>query len=160
MNMVGSTAAESISEGALKSVTGQETFLNRRAYLAKHAALSAVPQLVTGWRVPGSRATAPVEGLRKAAGVPEEAISKNPSYREIVHAATVDRFNSGKYAIGQITDESAIEMEKLMLDAFYLMQLRDYYELLERTALALAVEVSLMADDVPLPNVNTVVPLK
>jgi hypothetical protein len=33
------------------------------------------------------------------------------------------------------------------------MQLRDYYELLERTALALSVQVSVMADKIQLPGV-------
>lgn len=159
-NLVGVPSAEPISEGALKSATGQQTFLDRRAYLARYAAVRSVPQLVTGWRMPGSQMGEWVKALRTDAGVPLTDIAANPSYREVMHAASVDRFNSGHYAVGLVTDESALEIEKLTLDVFYLMQLRDYYELLERTALALAVQVSVMTDQVPLPDVSVVSPLR
>ena len=78
--------------------------------------------------------------------------SPPPSYKEILHAISMDRFNSGKYAMSMIAEESEIEMEKLILSTFHLMQLRDYYELLERTALVLAVQVSIRADQIPVPN--------
>ena len=87
-------------------------------------------------------------------------VSQKPSYKEILHSISIDRFNSSKYAMGMIGDESEIEMEKLMLNSFYLMQLRDYYELLERTALVLAVQVSIMADNIPVPDSLAAKPLK
>jgi hypothetical protein len=101
-----------------------------------------------------------VDDLRQNAGLPEGAVSKNPSYKEIMHAMSIDRFDSGKYAAGMITDETKIQMERLTLSAFYLMQLRDYYELLERTALVLSVEVSTQLDKTRLPNVNQAVPVR
>jgi len=159
-NMVGVPSADPISRDALKSASGQETFLARRAYLARYAAIRSVPQLIAGWRMPGSHMGDFVKSLREGAGVPLAGISANPSYREILHASSIDRFNSGAYAIGLVTDEGNIEMEKLTLNVFYLMQLRDYYELLERTALALAVQVSLMADQAPMPDVVSVTPLR
>src|ERR1039458_7243733 len=83
-----------------------------------------------------------------------------PSYREIMHALSVDRFNSGTYAAGMITDDNKIQMEKLSLSVFYLMQLRDYYELLERTALTLAVQVSVVSGQQNLPGAHLAMPLQ
>jgi hypothetical protein len=145
-NMVGVPAADPMPKKALESVQGHELWLARRSYLARHAAIRSVPDMVASWRMPGSGMGAWVSDLRQSAGVPAAEISKNPSYKEILHAVSVDRFNSGIYAASLLTDENKIEMEKLNLSAFYLMQLRDYYELLERTALTLAVQVSILSE--------------
>ncbi|MBI3441635.1 MAG: hypothetical protein HY052_07535 [Proteobacteria bacterium] len=159
-NMVGVPSSDPISLGALQSATGQQVFLERRVYLARYAAIRSVPQIVAGWRMPGSQMGEWVKSVRDAAGIAPASIASNPSYREIMHAASVDRFNSGSYALGMVTDESEIELEKLTLSVFYLMQLRDYYELLERTALTLAVQVSMMVDQTPMPNITAVTPLR
>jgi hypothetical protein len=45
-----------------------------------------------------------------------------------------------------------VEQEKLRLATFTSILLRDYYELLERTALALAVQVAVMAEEIPYPD--------
>lgn len=153
-NLVGSPAAEPIPDRILKTPGGMQTFMDRRAFMARHNAVRSVPQLLAGWRTPGSGMGNWVKELRQNAGVPLADISANPSYREIVHAVAVDRFNSGKYATDMIADQAALDMEKLTIAAFHLMQLRDYYELLERTALALAIQVSVMADNEPMPPVE------
>lgn len=95
-----------------------------------------------------------VAALRQGAGVPLQDLSDNPSYREVLHAMSIDRFNSGAYAIDKIGTAERQQMEKVVLNAIYLMQLRDYYELLERTALTLAVQVSVLADQSPLAAPN------
>jgi hypothetical protein len=159
-NLVGVPYTEPLKEGVIKQAGGQQTFLGRRNYLARYAAVRTVPQIISGWRMPGSRLKDWVDDLRQNAGLPEGAVSKNPSYKEIMHAMSIDRFDSGKYAAGMITDETKIQMERLTLSAFYLMQLRDYYELLERTALVLSVEVSTQLDKTRLPNVNQAVPVR
>lgn len=159
-NMTGSSSAEQIQLKAMETATGREKFLQRRSFLARHAAVRSVPQLLIGWRTPGSNMGTWIKQLRNDAGIPDSHISDNPSYREIVHAMSVDRFNSGKYANQMITDQATIEMEKLLLSSFYLMQLRDYYELLERQALALSVQVAIMADAVPMPDINLVRPVR
>jgi hypothetical protein len=163
-NMVGSPAMDPIPSKALRGAAGEERFLKRRPWLARYAAVRSVPEMVVGRRMPGSKLGPKdvnpwVADLRGAAGVPPGQISDNPSYREVMHALTVDRFNSGKFAAGQITDESAIEKEKLIMNSLFLMQLRDYYELLERTALTLSVQVSMMADDAALPGVRQLSPV-
>jgi hypothetical protein len=159
-NMVGVPSADPIHKDALGSQPGGQTFLARRSWLARYAAIRSVPQLVAGWRMPGSKMGDWVKDLRSSVGVAPGDISENPSYKEIMHAVAVDRFNSGKYAAGMITDENKIEMEKLSLNAFYLMQLRDYYELLERTALALSVQVSMMSGQMTLPDVSRSAPAR
>ncbi len=154
-NMVGIPAEEPMTKPALSSPLGHQAFLRRRSYLARYAAVRSVPDLIASWRVPGSGAqlAAEVHDLRVAAGAPDTGyngpqslvggyISRDPSYKEIMHAVSVDQFNTGKFALGMITNKNKLQMEKLNLSVFYLMQLRDYYELLERTALVLAVQVS------------------
>lgn len=157
-NMVGVPAMDPIPLASLESASGQERFLRRRSYLARYAAVRNVPQMIVGRRMPGSQLGPWVAELRSAAGVPPSEISDNPSYREIMHAMTIDRFNSGKFATGMITDQSVIEREKLIMSSLFLMQLRDYYELLERTALTLAVQVAIMADETELPAVRHKMP--
>jgi hypothetical protein len=152
-NMLGSTAMDPLDRDELMTAQGRERFLNRRAYLARMAAAGAAPHMLMGWRMPGSQLGPWISDLRKAAGVNTDEISPNPSYREVMHALAVDRFNSGSYGVGKITDETAIQREKLIQQTLYLMQLRDYYELLERTALSLAVQISIMADERPLPDI-------
>jgi hypothetical protein len=138
----------------LDSPQGQEAWVDRRSYLARHAAISSVPQLGASWRMPGSRVGPWSKEVREAAFVPPSRISpENPSYREVMKSMTIDRFNSGSYATTQIEEPLEVEREKLRLAVQYLMLLRDYNDLLERIALTLATQVSMMAEDVPLPTV-------
>lgn len=144
-NMVGVPEADPILKGSLDSPHGRAVFLARRSYLARHEAIRSIPHMIASWRMPGSQMGTFVKDLRRNAGIPLSEISDNPSYKEIMHALSVDRFNTGTYAANMMTSPPKLEMEKLNLSVFYLMQLRDYYELLERTALTLAVQVSVMA---------------
>ncbi len=160
-NMVGIPAEEPMSPGALASVVGHEEWLGRRSYLARYAAIRSIPDLVASWRVPGSgsRLAGEITDLRNSltTGAPGNYTgpvsmmggftSRDPSYKDIMHAVSIDQFNSGQFALGMMTNENRLQMEKLNLSAFYLMQLRDYYKLLERTALTLAVQVSLRDED-------------
>ncbi|MBU6476064.1 MAG: hypothetical protein KGQ70_08865, partial [Alphaproteobacteria bacterium] len=156
-NMVGIPAAAPMTSKVLASVPGEEVFMRRRAYLARYAAIRSVPDLIASWRMPGSgnQLGQEVKDLRQEAGVSlgnvsataGGYISKDPSYKEIMHAVSVDQFNTGKFALGMITNRNRLQMEKLNLSAFYLMQLRDYYALLERTAMVLAVQVSIRDEE-------------
>ncbi|MEZ0225636.1 MAG: hypothetical protein ACAH83_13855 [Alphaproteobacteria bacterium] len=161
-NTMGDPTGDPMPVAAMASPQGQELWLQRRSFLARYGAIRSVPQLIAGWRMPGSKLGQWIKELRTDAGVPTNTgeMSDNPSYREIVHAISIDRFNSGKYANNMISDDGEIEMEKLTLSSFYLMQLRDYYELLEREALTLAVQVSMMADKLPLPDHHEIRPIR
>lgn len=172
-NLVGLPAMDAVTQAALTTPVGEEGYLTRRSYLARYAAIRSVPDMVAGWRMPGSQMSKWIADLRENSGVSAnlledsgnanglvlaDGISNNPSYKEIMHALSVDRFNSGIYATEMITDPAKVEQEKLQISAFYLMQLRDYYELLERTALTLAVQVSLMDDQQSMANANSAAP--
>ncbi len=167
-NMTGDPTADPIPPEAMVSAQGVEEFIDRRSHVARVAAIRSVPQLGVSWRTPGTRLGQMVTELRNEGGTPSNCaageatiqtagptqgapcdISDNPSYREVMHAIAVDRFTTGRYANDMTTNESDIEMEKLTIESFYLMQLRDYYELLERMALTLAVQVAISADQVP-----------
>ncbi len=152
LNLFGSPAMNPLPKSEIVSNTGQAKFLDRRSYVARHSAVRSVQNLIAGWRIPGSKIGSELGELRKASQIPEEQISTNPSYKEIMHALTVDRFNSGHYARDLISTPANIEMEKLVLDTLYLTQLRDYYELLERTALVLALQIILTTEEMATPE--------
>jgi hypothetical protein len=154
-NLLGTPLTEPISAIVQKTPTGQEYWLKRRSYFARYAAIRSIPQLIVGHKMPGSNMGQWVKELRDEAKIPLDDISDNPSYREILHAVSIDRFNSGVYANKMIDDKNKIEMEKLTIAAFTLMQLRDYYELLERQALNLSVQVAIMAESTQMPSPNT-----
>lgn len=149
-NMTGDPVADPVVSTALTTPEGKAEWMDRRSYMARMAAIRSIPQLGISWRSPGTRLGDYVKQLRQAGGADLPEISSNPSYLEAVHAVSVDRFNSGKYATDNLTSPAEVEMEKLTLDSFYLMQLRDYEELMERLALTLSVQVALMADNIQL----------
>lgn len=153
-NLIGPTGADPVPESIATKTGAQEMLMARRAFLARNAAARSIPDFIAGQRMPGSKMGKWVREIRQASGVPAGKLSSNPSYREVIHAITIDRFNSGTYAFGSITDRNKVEMEKLRLSAFYLIMLRDYYELLERTALTLAVQVAVMTDEIKLSDPN------
>jgi hypothetical protein len=178
-NLVGLPAMEAITPAALSSPPGQEAYFLRRSYLARYAAIRSVPDMIAGWRMPGSQMGKWIKDLRESGGINPNTvqdtntnagsgsssialangISNNPSYKEVMHALSIDRFNNGKYASEMITDPANIDLEKLNVSVLYLMQLRDYYELLERTALTLAVQVSMLADEQTSYNINAAQPV-
>lgn len=159
-NLSGSAAMDPIPVGALGGPAGQEKWLLRRSFLARNAAARSVPQLLAGWRTPGSQVGPWIRELREQAGIPLTEISDNPSYKEVLKAMSIDRYNSGTFANELIAEQGEIEQMKLAVSSFYLMQLRDYHDLLERTALNLAVQVSIMADGLQRPPPLAAMPLR
>ncbi|MFN7114626.1 MAG: hypothetical protein ACK4PK_09760 [Alphaproteobacteria bacterium] len=159
-NLIGVPMANPINAEVAQGPQGRQIILNRRDYLAKYNALRSVPQLIIGDRMPGSQLGTWIRELREEAGIPMSEISDNPSYREVINAIAVDRFNSGKFANGLQMERTGVEMEKLSMATFYLMLLHDYHKLLERQTLTLAVQVSILADDVKLPRIDNVSPVR
>jgi len=158
-NLIGVPMSNPVQAQVASGPQGREIILNRRDYLAKYNALRSVPQLIIGDRMPGSQLGTWIQELRQEAGIPISEISENPSYREVLNAIAVDRFNSGKFANGLQMERAGVEMEKLSMGTFYLMLLHDYHKLLERQALTLAVQVSVMADDVRVPRIDNLKPV-
>lgn len=152
LNLFGSPANDTMPVDTLNSTDGRKKFFDRRSYLSRYGAVMSVHNLIESWRMPGSDMGDWMESILERTAVQDDTSNwysniTNPSYRELIHAMTVERFNSGHYARDLISTETDVKMEKISLTALQLMQLRDYYELLERTALVLAVQVSLMTDD-------------
>lgn len=146
-NLIGPVMTNPIPPAALNTPTGRETVLMRRSYYARKDAAHAIPNYLTSARMPGGRNGPWLKAMRNGVGiVPQDGLSDNPSYREIMHAMTIDRFYNGTYGLDINDEPSNVRREKLVQSTLYLMQLRDYYELLERMALVLAVQVSAMAD--------------
>lgn len=148
-NMLNTITVTPTPENALNTPQAREKILQRRSYLARNNAVRQMTQSIIGERMPGSQLGEWITQIREEAGIPMEEVGENPSYREVMHALSVDRFNSGKFATELMKDQAGVEMEKLSAQAFYLMQLRDYFELLERMSLVLAVQVATLVDNKP-----------
>lgn len=156
-NMLNTTAVTVTPERSVDTPEAKEQIFARRSAMARHNAAKSVTNKIIGQRMPGTQLGQWITAIREEAGIPADEIGDNPSYREVMHALSIDRFNSGKFASEIIKDKAGIEMEKLSAQAFYLMQLRDYYELLERMSLVLAVQVAAMADRLPSTDLGGVV---
>ena len=159
-NMLNTVAVTPIPDNAIETPEARELLMQRRSYLARNNAVRQVTQSIIAERMPGSQLGEWISQIREEAGIPATEIGENPSYREVMHALSLDRFNSGKFATELMKDQAGVEMEKLSAQAFYLMQLRDYFELLERMSLVLAVQVAAMADRLPNTNLDSVVPTR
>lgn len=155
-NMLNTIAVTPVPENAVNTPQAREQVLPRRSYMARNNAVRQMTQSIIAQRMPGSQLGEWVSQIREEANIPLDEIGENPSYREVMHALSIDRFNSGKFATELMKDQAGVEMEKLSAQAFYLMQLRDYYELLERMSLVLAVQVAEMADRLPNTNLDSV----
>ncbi|MBV1929137.1 MAG: hypothetical protein KUG81_06450 [Gammaproteobacteria bacterium] len=148
-NLVEPNISEPFQPSVMVTSVGRQAVLQRRSLMARRAVARSIPEYIASSRLPGSRVGTWVTELRQNAGIASAVISDNPSYREVMHAISVEKFTNGRYALSMIDDTAQLKQEKIVLSSLYLMQLRDYYELLERMALSLAVQVSIMADEVP-----------
>ena len=124
--------------------------MNLRSYLARQNVARAPIELIASRRLPTLSAektantVSLVKTLREQLGIPLSDIEgDDTSYKEIMSAMSREKFQSGTYNLDTLDSIENIERESLVLSVFYLMQLRDYYELMERTILALAVQTSI-----------------
>lgn len=144
-NLAGVEVVRGMTADEMDSLRGQRRYLQSRARLAKRAAASSPVMLSTGWRVEGSDMEQWVQefNARTGSSLP---VDDNPSYYEIMHALTRYKSASGTYGAELTVAPLDLERERYIVSSIYLMQLRDYFELLERVALTLAVDTSLMLD--------------
>lgn len=144
-NIAGVDVALAMTADEMDSLRGQRRYLQSRARLAKRAAASSPALLSTGWRVEGSDMSTWIQEFsdRTGSSLP---VDDNPSYYEIMNALTRYKPSSGTYGAEMTEDTLNIERERYIVSSIYLMQLRDYFELLERVALTLAVDTSLLLD--------------
>lgn len=152
-NLTGLRPPPLIPGTSLETASGRQRMIDQRSYLARQNAARSVVEYVSSMRLPTTEAGNMVRELREKAGIPLSNIdSDKASYKEIMNAMSTEKFMTGKYNLGMIdctrgatqSDPSeCIKRESLILSVFYLMQLRDYYELMERAVLTLAVQTSI-----------------
>lgn len=146
-NLAGFDVLDPVRPASINTESGEKEMLKKRALLAKRAAARSVNTLTSiGWRTRGSNMSAWVNEFNQKTGS-QIPVSADPSYREVMHAVTKYKFLSGQYGAEQVQDPLNIEREKLIASSLYLMQLRDYFELLERVTLIAAVDTSMMLYD-------------
>ncbi len=146
-NIAGVDVMNPVRPAAVNTTHGQRLILEKRERLAKRAAARSVNMLTTmGWRSRGSDMNTWVNEFNQKSGS-NIVVSPDPSYHEVMHALTKYKFLSGHYGEEQVEEPINIEREKLVSSSLYLMQLRDYYELLERVALTAAVDTSILLDE-------------
>jgi len=145
-NLVGIMPLEPQSEISLTTLDGRERLLDKRSLVARRNVARAIPDYISSQRLPTSNVEPLVSALRTDAGIPLSNLSSNPSYKEIQHAVSTEKFTSGHYNMDNIGSIENLERESLVLSVFYLTQLREYYELLERGVLALAVQTAIDID--------------
>ncbi len=145
-NLAGFDMLDPMRPKSVLTTTGRRFMLERRALLAKRAAARSVNMLTSlGWRSRGSNMSVWVREFSNKTGT-QIPVSADPSYYEVMNSITKYKFLSGRYGAELIQDPLNIEREKLISSSLYLMQLRDYFELLERVALTAAVDTSIMLD--------------
>lgn len=144
-NIAGTESPKAMPSAELNTLPGQREYLEKRARLAKRAAAASLPLYSAGLRTEGSDMEAWVQEFADRTGstIP---VSPNPSYTEIMHAMTRYKPATGQYGAEMITTPLNIERERYIASSIYLINLRDYFEMLERVALTLAVDTALMMD--------------
>ncbi len=129
-------------KSAVVSITGQKNILSKESYKAKRQTVYNALYHIVGRRAPGSQMGALLTPLRKASGIETSEIATNPSYNELMHTMTTERFRSGQYAIKQMDEPENAKRELVIQQAFQVMLLNDQIELLDRQALILAAQIS------------------
>ena len=143
-NLTGLRPPPLVPGSTLESARGKQKMIDQRSYIARQNAARSVVEYVSSTRLPAAKAKDLVHELREKAGIPLSNINpEKTSYKEIMHAMSTEKFMSGKYNLDQIGSIENVKREGLILSIFYLMQLRDYYELLERGVLTLAVQTAI-----------------
>lgn len=137
---------------AIDTASGHTAMLAKRSNLSRRNVCMHSVHWMAGKRAPGSVPKGQVNqwvmDIRtKSLLDPIIDISANPSWNEIMHTFTKARYQQPRYYADMAaeTDEN-LEREKIVLDIFYLMQLRDLYELNEQIAAMLASEVAQLMD--------------
>jgi len=144
-NIAGAENPKAIPSAKLNTLPGQREYLESRSRMAKRAAAAALPLFSAGLRTEGSDMEAWVQEFSDRTGS-TLPVSPNPSYAELMNAMTRYKPATGSYGAELITTPLNIERERYIASSIYLINLRDYFEMLERVALTLAVDTALMMD--------------
>lgn len=132
-------------EESFNNPAGQNMILRRRALAAKRQAAYDAIYHVISRRVPGSDHDALVDTVRAQAGISgaDLGLSANPSYDEVMNTMIRERFRTGQYALQLMDEPETVSREQVVLEAYRMMQMNDYIDLLDRFAVVLATEVAM-----------------
>ncbi len=132
-----------IPESQLATTVGIQRQLERDEVRAKRQTIHSALQYTIARRAPASGNGAFVAAIRDTAGIPPDLLSNNPSYHEIMDAMLVERYRSGQYTLDQADTPANAERDVTVQNAFQVMQMHDYLELLDRYALMLAAQTGI-----------------
>gem|GEM_PF-7067070 len=125
-----------------ESIEGRRAILDVEKYRAKRQVVYDAVNHIVSRRVPGSQLGQYIFEMRKDSGIGVDNIGANPSYNEIMHVMTSERFRNGRYAIGQVDEPENNQRERVIQSAYYLMQLDDIMEVMDKQALLLTAQIS------------------
>ncbi len=154
-NLAEPLALNTTPESAVKSTTGQKNILSKESYKAKRQTVYNALYHIISRRAPGSQMGTLLTPLRKASGIETSQIAINPSYNELIHAMTTERFRSGNYSIKQMDEPENAKRELVIQQAYQVILLNDQIELLDRQALILAAQISDNIKDTKIYGVDT-----
>jgi len=151
INIAEPIVTKPMPKGLYNSTEGKQAILDMEAYKSRRQViLDAVNQVVSR-RLPGSQMGPYMQNLRKDVGMNEESLSSlapyNPSYNEIMHYMTSERFRTGAFSVDQIDEPENNQRERVVQSAFFLMQLNDMSDLLDKQSMLLTAQVSASIND-------------
>ena len=101
-----------------------------------------------------------IREIRQRAGVPDDEISDNPSYNEIMLAMTKERFFDPDYYIRMANDLNAIKQEQASVRAYISLQLQDIYTLQEQINALMAARAAMKIDATGKPTGGEGMPVR
>ena len=118
-------AGDPVPDKAVKSTTGQEILLERRANSAR---LNTVYNVIGGMvaeRIGGSGVN--TQDVRVAAGLPPGDAATDASYRELMQAMSVDRYHDPQYIVRMVNYPEQTVRELGSINAIKMQQMIDIY---------------------------------
>ncbi len=119
-------SADPVPDKAVKSSTGQEILLERRANSARMNTIYNVIASMIGERVGGSGVN--TQGVRVAAGLPPGDAATDASYRELMQAMSVDRYHDPEYIVRMVNYPEQTVRELGSINAIKMQQMNDIYK--------------------------------
>jgi len=124
------------------TISGKRAILEAEEYKAKRQVIYDAINHIVARRLPGSQMGKYLIELRSKSGINTESVATNPSYNEIMHTMLSERFRSGEYGISQIGEPENNAREIVVQNAFFVMQLSDMLDLMDKQAMLLTAKVS------------------
>lgn len=151
-NLMERGVSDPFPEKVLEGHDGKETWLERRAAVAKRQVAIHEATEMAGRRMPGTKTAPWLKAMLDQAGVPDGSftvggrtqtyVAPNPSYHELMGGLTKARFGDPEYFVRLSEDPEMAARDRVSNLAYKLMMLRERYEMLEQFALMLALQVN------------------